>query len=129
LIPVAPQDIPSHWEFVEAGLKQIIRRTGEKWTPTHVLEALNLGRAHLFIDADGFCVLQQAREDWTAMPVVHVWAMWFKPGKARAKESGIRDWLDDVTGRKVRMSSTRTGWGRMLGPEWEIERIIWRRKR
>jgi hypothetical protein len=126
--PVLPQDIPKHWEWVEAGLKDIIRRTGEKWAPVHVLQALNEQRAHLFIDEDGFFVLQQAREDWTSAPVVHVWAMWFKPGTAREKESGLRDWLDDVTGRRVRMSSTRMGWGRMLGDEWEIERIIWRRK-
>ena len=129
MTPVAPQDIPAHWEFVEAGLKDLIRRTGEKWTPTHVLEALNYGRAHLFIDDDGFVVLQQVREDWTGSPLVHVWAMWFKPGTARAKESGLREWLDDITQKRVRMTSTRMGWGRMLGPEWEIERITWRRKR
>ena len=129
MTPVSPQDIPACWEFVENGLREVIRRTGEKWTPTHVLEALNYGRAHLFIDDDGFVVLQQAREDWTGTPLVHVWAMWFKPGTARAKESGLREWLDDITQKRVRMSSTREGWGRMLGPDWEVERIIYRRRK
>jgi hypothetical protein len=128
LIPVTPQDIPSHWGFVEAGLKEIIRKTGEKWTPVDVLRALNEQRAHLFIDDDGFFVLQQAREDWTSAPLVHVWAMWFRPGLARAKEQNVRSWLDQVTNKRARMSSPRKGWGRMLGPDWEIERIIYRRK-
>jgi hypothetical protein len=128
LTPVAPQEIPGHWGFVEAGLKEIIRKTGEKWTPVHVLQALNEQRAHLFIDKDGFFVLQQSREDWTSAPLVHVWAMWFRPGLARAKEQNVRSWLDQVTNKRARMSSPRKGWGRMLGPDWEIERIIYRRK-
>jgi hypothetical protein len=128
LTPVIPQDIPSHWGFVEAGLKEIIRKTGEKWTPVHVLQALNEQRAHLFIDEDGFFVLQQVREDWTSAPIVHVWAMWFRPGLARAKEQNVRSWLDQVTNKRARMSSPRKGWGRMLGPDWEIERVIYRRK-
>jgi hypothetical protein len=128
LTPVSLQDIPSHWGFVEAGLKEIIRKTGEKWTPVHVLQALNEQRAHLFIDEDGFFVLQQVREDWTSAPIVHVWAMWFRPGLARAKEQNVRSWLDQVTNKRARMSSPRKGWGRMLGPDWEIERVIYRRK-
>jgi hypothetical protein len=128
LNPVLPQDIPEHWGFVEAGLKEVIRRTGEKWTPVHVLEALNTDRARLFISDDGFFVLQAGREDWTASPVVHVWAMWFKPGLAKARERELKDWVREITRGKARMSSPRMGWGRMLGPEWEIERVIWRLK-
>ena len=33
-----------------------------------------------------------------------------------------------ITGGKARMGSPRMGWGRALGPDWEIERIIWRLK-
>jgi hypothetical protein len=128
LTPVAPQDIPACWEFVEAGLKEIIRKTGEKWTPVHVLQALNQSRAHLFICDDGFFVLQPIAEDWTATPLIHVWAMWFKPGLARAREQELRGWLDEITGKRVRMSSPLKGWGRMLGPDWEVERVIYRRK-
>jgi hypothetical protein len=128
LTPVSPQDIPKHWEFVEAGLREVIRRTGEQWTPVHVLEALNTNRAHLFISEDGFFVLQQVREDWTALPLVHVWAAWFKPGTGVARKQELQDWLDAITGKRVRMNSNRLGWGRMLGDGWEIERVTWRRK-
>jgi hypothetical protein len=128
LIPVAPQDIPNHWGFVEAGLREVIRRTGEKWTPVHVLEALNFNRAHLFISEDGFFVLQQVREDWTGSPLVHVWAAWFKPGTGVARKQELQDWLDAITHKQVRMNSNRLGWGRMLGDGWEIERVTWRRK-
>jgi hypothetical protein len=128
LTPVSPQDIPKHWEFVEAGLREVIRRTGEQWTPVHVLEALNTNRAHLFISEDGFFVLQQVREDWTALPLVHVWAAWFKPGTGVARKQELQDWLDAITHKRVRMNSNRLGWGRMLGDGWEIERVTWRRK-
>ena len=114
--------------MVESGLLDIIRRTGEKWTPVHVLQALHENRAHLFLDDDGFFVLQPTREDWTSAPVIHLWAMWFKPGMAKAREQELRDWLDKITNKQVRGSSPRMGWGRALGPDWEIERVIWRRK-
>lgn len=128
MIFVRPDDLPAHWPVVEAGLLEIIRRTREQWTPVHVLQALNEGRAHLFASEDGFFVLQPMRDEWTSAPVTHVWAMWFKPGMAKAREQELRDWLDDITGKRIRGSSPRMGWGRALGPDWEIERIIWRRK-
>lgn len=114
---------------MEAGLQQVIRRTREKWTPTHVLQALYEGRAFLFLSDDGFFVLQPSREDWTSMPLVTVWAMWFRPGTAKEKQKEIRNWLDQVTNKRARMSSPRMGWGKALGPDWEIERIVWRRKK
>lgn len=123
-------EIPKHWDFVEQGLRKIIARTGEKWTPVHVLQALNEQRAHLFILEDyGFAVLAPMREDWTSAPVVNVWAMWFKPGTAKERQSGLRDWLDEITKGNARMSSTRRGWERLLGPDWEIERIVYRRRK
>jgi hypothetical protein len=125
---VTSDQLSAHWPMVESGLNEIIRRTGEKWTPVHVLQALNENRAHLFIDEDGFFILQPCREDWTSAPFVNLWAMWFKPGLAKAREQELRDWLDGITNKQVRGSSPRMGWGRALGPDWEIERVIWRRK-
>lgn len=129
MTPVLPQDIPKHWAWVERGLQEIIRRTGEKWTPVHVLQQLNEQRAFLFVSEDGFFVLQPQREDWTSAPIHHVWAMWFKPGMAKAREQELRAWLDEITGKDARMGSPRLGWGRALGADWEIESITWRRKK
>lgn len=128
MIPVSLSDLSAHWPMVEKGLLEIIRRTGEKWTPTHVLQALNEGWARLFVCEDGFCILQPRKDDWTSEPYVNLWAMWFKPGTAKAREQELRDWLDGITNKQVRGSSPRMGWGRALGPDWEIERVIWRRK-
>ena len=124
-VPIA--EIPAAWDFVEAGLQQIIKRTGEKWTPVHVLAALNSNTAHLFVSDDGFVVLQPSREDWTAAPITNVWAMWFKPGKAKELRAELQAWLDETTQKRARFSSPRWGW-KALEPDWEIERIIWRRK-
>jgi len=88
---VAPEDILKHWGFVEAGLFEIIRRTNETWTPTHVRQALNENRAALFVGGDGFVVLQRLPEGWTSDPVLHVWAAWFPPGKAKAGRVVLTD--------------------------------------
>ncbi len=134
MIQVSPDDLPKHWEFVEAGLNQIIRRTKEKWTPTHVLHALNEGRASLFVCDEGFCVLQRLADIWTAEPYLFIWCMWFKPGVAKQRRSALQDWLEDVATRTcgnpraMEFSSPRMGW-KAMEPEWEIKRIIWRRRK
>lgn len=130
MTPVALNDIPKHWDFVEAGLQKIIRKTGEKWSAAHVSQALYEGRASLFVRDDGFVVLQQLREDWTCAPYINVWAMWFKPGKAKAIHAELMTWLDEVTAKHGcstwKFGSPRKGWGGYEG--WEIDKVIWRRK-
>jgi hypothetical protein len=133
LTPVAAQDLPKHWEWVKAGLEQVIRRTKERWTPTHVLQAMHEGAATLFVREDGFVVLQRLKAEWTSEPYVNVWAMWFAPGKGRLARPEVEAWLTELAikscgnPKALKFSSPRIGW-KALEPEWEIERIIWRRK-
>jgi hypothetical protein len=134
LTPVAPQDIAAHWPRVESGLLQVTRRTRERWTPTHVLQALHEGVAELFVCDDGFAVLQRLKEGWTSEPFINVWAMWFAPGKGRLARPEVEAWLTELATKScgnpkaLKFSSPRIGW-KALEPEWEIERIIWRRKK
>lgn len=109
------------------GLDQVLARTKEKWTPTHVLKALNEGWAHLFVESDGFAIIQQSKDEWTSEPHVLVWVMWFIPGKAKAKRAELIAWLDEISKKRWKFSSPRMGW-EALESECEIERIIWRRK-
>lgn len=127
-------DLEGHWPFVKSGLEQIIAITGEEWTPTHVRQALNEGLAALFVREDGFVVLQKLKEDWTGDPYINVWAMWFKPDRARIARAEIDAWLETEAERlcgnpkALKFSSPRLGW-KALEPEWEIERIIWRKRK
>jgi hypothetical protein len=129
--PVLPQDIPKHWEWVERGLNQIIRKTQEKWSAAHVSQALFEGRAFLFVSDRGFVVLQQLREDWTCAPYVNVWAAWFEPGEAKKRRQELSEWLDTVTEQHGcvtwKFGSPRKGWKGYEG--WEIDKVIWRRKK
>ena len=117
---------------MERGLKVIIRKTGEKWTPSHVLQALHESCAGLFVCEDGFAVLQRTKEEWTSEPYVNVWALWMKPGRAKEKRQELVGWLDRETEkagcRYWKFGSPRQGWGALEDSECEIERIIWRRK-
>ena len=130
--PIPPADVEAIWGFVRPGLEQIIRRTGEKWSPSHIVQALHENRAALFVCDDGFVVLQRLVEDWTSEPYINVWAMWFMPGRARKKRKELVAWLDDTStkfGCRIwKFGSPRMGWSAMEDNEMEIERVIWRRK-
>lgn len=127
-------DLEGHWSFVKSGLEQIIAITGEQWTPTHIKQALYEGAAGLFVRDDGFVIVQQAKEMWTSKPYINVWAMWFAPGKGRLARPEVEAWLSDHAlkscgdSKALKFSSPRIGW-KALEPDWEIERIIWRRKK
>ena len=131
MILVTPDDLPKHWELVEAGLLEIIRRTQEKWTPVHVKQAINEGWASLFICDDGFVVLQRLKALWTAEPYINVWAMWFPPGKGKARREELVAWLDQITSESKcgwwEFSSPREGWAGL--PDCEKARTTWRRKK
>lgn len=109
---------------------EIIRRTKEPWTPTHVLQALNEGWASLFVCEDGFAVLKKQKQDWTSELYVHVWALWFRPQKAKEKRGELIAWLDAVTRKEGlrywEYGSPRRGW--IALDECEPVRTVWRRK-
>ncbi len=130
MIPVSPQDLHKHWAFVSAGLQEIIRITREDWTPTHVRQGINEGWAFLYVEDDGFIVLQRLKEEWTAEPYLHIWAMWFEPNKAKEKRSELASWLKETTERagcrRWKFGSPRMGWGGV--GECEVERVIYRSK-
>jgi hypothetical protein len=131
LTPVPLHLLEGHWPFVEHGLLEIIEKTGEKWTPTHVLQALHEQRAYLFTCDDGFAVLQEGRDPWTSEPHLFIWAFWFKPDKARQKRPELFAWLDERAapfGGRWKFSSPLMGWFACEGKELEVERIFWRRK-
>ena len=132
MTPVSPIDLPAHWAFVEAGLNAIIRLTGEEWTPTHVKCAIHHGAAFLHVCEDGFAVLEPSRELWTGRPYMNVWALWFKPGRAKARRAELFAWLDEKAKAAGlfpwKFGSPRMGWGALEDNEMEIERVIWRRK-
>ena len=121
------------WEFIEPGLREVLRRTKEPWNPEDVRRQLVTGQASLWVCDDGFVVLQKLREEFSCKPYLYVWVMWFKPGKGRAVRAEVEAWLSEVAlqhvgdARAVKFSSPRIGW-KALEPDWEIERIIWRRK-
>lgn len=132
MTPVPPQDLHKHWAFVEAGLREIIRKTGEEWSPTHVKCALYNGGAFLHVCEDGFVVVQPDREAWTGRPYMNVWAMWMKPGKGQEKRAELFAWLDEMAKScglyPWKFGSPREGWALLEDKEMEIERVIWRRK-
>jgi hypothetical protein len=87
--PVPPQELALHWPRVESGLLEIVAKAREKWTPIHVLNALHMGNALLFVEEDGFAILQEGRDPWTAEPHVFVWILWFKPNTAKARRDEL----------------------------------------
>lgn len=127
---VPPEELSAHWEYIERGLLEIIRLTGEEWTPAHVKQHLWEGWAQLFVCEDGFAVLQRLKSEWTSEPYLNVWAMWFKPGAAKVRRGELVAWIKAEAARKGcarwRFTSPRRGWGALEGEECEIERITWR---
>jgi hypothetical protein len=129
---VPPEDLSSVWGFVEPGLQETIALTKEPWTANHVKQHIREGHATLFVDDDGFVVLQRLKALWTSDPYVHVWVMWFKPGTAHERLKELVTWLDEITKQCKcdwwEWASPREGW------KW-LERLglcqkvktVWRR--
>lgn len=107
---------------------EIIRKTGERWTPTHVEQQINEGWASLFVCEDGFAVLKRQKQDWTSEPFIQVWALWFKPNTAKARRDELFAWVRKITReagcRYAEMGSPLKGWGRV--DELEFVRTVWR---
>lgn len=130
---VPAEDLASVWGFVEPGLQEILELTKEPWTVHHVKQYLRQGWATLFVDEDGFVVLQRLKAPWTSDPYVNVWVMWFKPDTAQARMHELVSWLDDITKQCKcdwwEWASPREGW------KW-LERLgicqkvktVWRRQ-
>lgn len=133
LRPVTPAELSAVWGFVLPGLQEVIAKTGEKWTPTHVEQGINEGWAHLFVNDEMFMVFQVLKEDWTSARYLHVWVMWAKPLSARRCRDEAFAWLDEmaekagVGKRNWKFGSPLKGWERV--DEFEIERVHYRRKR
>jgi hypothetical protein len=131
LIPA--DDLSSVWGFVEPGLLEILALTQEPWTPVHVEYAIRSGYAWLFVDDDGFFVVQKLKAEWTGAPYLNVWVMWFKPGTAHKHLKGLVGWLDDLKAQTKsdwwEWSSPREGWAWLerLNVCQKI-RTVWRRK-
>lgn len=129
MIPVAPQDLPKHQDWVEAGLQEVLRKTGEKWSPSQVIRALYDKAAFLYVSEDGFVILQEHREEWTGEPYVFVWVMWFRRQAAKRIRGALIDWLDDATRklgyRKWKFISPRLGWKAL--DECRVEKVIYGR--
>jgi hypothetical protein len=130
---IPPDDLSSVWGFVEPGLNEVLALTKEPWTVTHVKDFLRNGAASLFVDEDGFVVLQRLKAAWTSDPYLNVWVMWLKPDTGRPRIEELFAWLDGIKEQTKcdwwEWSSPREGWRWLerLGLTEKV-RTVWRRK-
>lgn len=126
-------DLNASWDFVEAGLRDVIARCPTvPWQPRDVLIALRRGDAALYVRGDGFLIVQRCQHHASYAPYLNVWVMWFAPGAAEALRPKLIEWLDTscrATGCEWwEFSSTREAWGRALEGDCEVAMLTWRRK-
>ena len=114
------------------GIRAVQQKTKEDWNETDIHRALVSGRARLFMHPDGFVILERCAESFTQKPYLNVWIAWFKPMKAQAIRPQFIAWLDAITAElrcyTHKFDSPR-GWNRLVHDDYEVERVIYRRKK
>lgn len=120
LIP--PARLRDVWDTVKAGLAQM---PADDWIPEDVYHEIRSGRAALHMFGEGFLVLQQARTDYTHLPVLHVWLAYKADGEDRRDqvESLIRATAAKMGAHKITLGSPRKGWAKrypLLTATYEI---------
>lgn len=127
---IPPAELSGVWWFVEAGLWKIKKKCSEPWVPLDVYRYVRSGQAGLYVCDDGFVVLRKLAEEFSREPYLHVWAMWFRPGKGKEKRSDLIAWLDrmreELSCAWIEYGSPRMGWI-VMEPEFKRAGTIWRR--
>jgi hypothetical protein len=128
---VLPEDLNTHWEFIERGLEIVRRICDEPWKSDDILRCLVDEKAALYRRDDGFVVIEQCTEPISRRKYLNVWVAWFLPGHARPIRQQFISWLDAMkrahSAEWVEFSSPREGW-LAIEPEFVRHRTIWRRK-
>lgn len=134
LIPVDPRYLAREWEYVRAGLEQIIRKTGDDWLPEDIyldlraspqttgLYMLEYGTRRI-----GFVVLQLIPQ-YHAGPRLFVRALWIERGCGVRHRIDIYDDLDEFARERgcsaIRMLSPR----RWDGDGWKLKQYVFERE-
>lgn len=129
--PVAVEEIPDLWRYVEHGLIRIRRRCKAPWHESQIKAHLLQGRASLFIRQEGFVVLERCVEPITFEPYLNVWFMYFAPGKAYPMREELVKWLDGMKKQAKccwwQFASPREEWAEVIKPYCEKVMTTWRR--
>lgn len=127
---VLPDDLETHWAFVERGLNVVRDLCHEPWTADDMLQRLVDEKAALYRRDDGFVILEQCSEAISGRKFLNVWVMWFAPGRGKAIRREALSWLDAMKTAHacewIEFSSPRDGWAGME-PDFVRHRVIWRR--
>lgn len=128
---VHPDELATHWPFLEIGLNAILARGKETWNPTDIRRHLRQGKASLFLVADkGFVVCERCTDPISAEPYLNVWLMYFKPGEGvklyremigeldKMKKDGRMEWIQ---------FSGREDWRGMIEGDFQFHATTWRR--
>lgn len=128
---VLPDDLESHWAFVERGLNVVRSLCDEPWTADDILRCLVDEQAALYVRGDGFVILEQCNESISRRKYLNVWIMWFSPGRGKAIQREVIAWLDAMrlahSCEWIQFSSPRDGWAG-IEPDFVRHRVIWRRQ-
>jgi hypothetical protein len=128
-VPVEALD--ASWPAIAYGLRQLLRRWPVEWNETDIYRRLAADKFGLYKCDDGFVILERCEQPISLAPFLHVWVMYFKPGKGKARRTSIIQWLDGLTAqmkcRWWQFTSPRDGWfGADVGCEPVL--TVWRRK-
>jgi hypothetical protein len=120
---VHPDRLYDVWEWVREGLLTVKRRTNAVWVPEDVYAALKARNAVLFVQDEGFCVLQRTTEADGAR--LFIWAL-HAPKMMRenldATMNELKTMARAIGAKAIRMQSPRKGWERC---GWVAKEIIY----
>lgn len=124
---VPSTDIRNVWEKVKDGLKVVRERTNEKWLDEDVYCALKTNNAQLFMFDNGFCILQNIKDEWTNEPTLHIWITYHGTLDDVTDDfhSKLRELAHNIGSKRITFTSPRR-WDRRSGAKiksinYEIE--------
>lgn len=128
---VHPDELTTHWPFLETGLAAILARGTETWNPTDIRRHLRQGKASLFLVADkGWLICERCTDPISSEPYLNVFLMYFKPGEGvklyremlgeldKMKKDGRMEWIQ---------FSGREDWRGMIEGDFQFHATTWRR--
>ena len=118
--------------MIEAGLKVILEKCEDTWTPRDIYRRLKEERAYLFLGDGGFFIVEKNHDAHSFEPFLNVWCMYFEPGKGLEAEDALYESLEkiarDVRAEWVQFTSPRDEWEWMLRRKKKFKKhmITWR---
>jgi hypothetical protein len=131
-VDTKPDEIIKALPILRDSMEEFTKLRDVFWSSEQLYGALFLGMAHLTLilqddDLFGFSVHRWMIENTTSLKYMHIWLFYVLPEHRNESKEGIeatKEYLvqkcRDNGNDFMEFQTSREGWGRMLGPDFEL---------